>query len=418
MSTLDEGRETAERSVIGSIIQDTEALRVIGGILTAEDFADKRLGQAYETARGMWAEGAAIDELTLASRLASLPFKFSAVELFDMRHRTPTSANVEWYARLVADYAGKRRLGAFAHRVGALAETETPFADAMRVARSEWEAVGTAGGNEIHAPLLADVLDGVDDYDWLIPNLLERRDRLVITGSEGAGKTMWVQLTAVLAAAGIHPTTFTQIDPVKVLVVDAENSAKQWRRRIRPIVAKAARQGVADPAETMRLATVSRLDLTSERDLTAVHRLIDDHAPDILVIGPLYRLIPRAITSDDDAAPLLTALDSLRERGCALIMEAHAGHTKDIGGDRDLRPRGSSALMGWPEFGFGLRLLPPETEDPAEPVRAQLLRWRGDRDERAWPQILHRGGEWPWVDDDPGETARAYSRRYVGPHAP
>ena len=75
-----------------------------------------------------------------------------------------------------------------------------------------------------------------------------------------------------------------------------------------------------------------------------------------MVIGPLYRLIPRAIMSDDDASPLLANLDTICDRGIALIIEAHAGHVTNRDGERDLRPRGSSALMGWPEFGLGLKL--------------------------------------------------------------
>ena len=68
--------------------------------------------------------------------------------------------------------------------------------------------------------------------------------------------------------------------------------------------------------------------------------------------------------------------------------------------------------MGWPEFGFGLKLLPPETDNPHEPPQAALVRWRGDRDERAWPNTLTRGGEWPWTDADPNDTANRYQNRY------
>lgn len=197
-----------------------------------------------------------------------------------------------------------------------------------------------------------------------------------------------------------------------MLVVDAENSAKQWRRRVRPLVAKARQVGQVDPSSTMRLATVARLDITSEKDLAAVHRLVDEHIPDLLVIGPLYRLLPRAIQSDDDAAPLITALDSLRARGPALVMEAHAGHARDGAGERDLRPRGSSALMGWPEFGFGLRLLPLDEDLPGARQQASVIRWRGDRDQRAWPLTLERGGIWPWTDADPLGTTKNYQAKY------
>jgi hypothetical protein len=126
------------------------------------------------------------------------------------------------------------------------------------------------------------------------------------------------------------------------------------------------------------------------------------------MIGPLYKLIPRAINSDDDAAPMLTALGSLRARGLALVMEAHAGHATTAGGQRDLRPRGSSALMGWAESGLGIAL------DRDESNQARLVRWRGDRDQRDWPRDIVRGGEWPWIDARQPTAPRAAWRSRGG----
>jgi replicative DNA helicase len=167
-----------------------------------------------------------------------------------------------------------------------------------------------------------------------------------------------------------------------------------------------------DPRSNVFLACAPRLDITKDAHLGQVHRLMDSFEPAVVFIGPLYRLTPRAITSDDDAAPLLAALDTIRDRGVAMVMEAHAGHVKDAVGDRDLRPRGSAALMGWPEFGMGIRLHPDDRgmtveERRGEPERFQLTRWRGDRDVRAWPKELRHGskdtGEMPWVDITPKE---------------
>jgi replicative DNA helicase len=42
-------------------------------------------------------------------------------------------------------------------------------------------------------------------------------------------------------------------------------------------------------------------------------------------------------------------------------------------------------------MGFGLRL---DKEDPSTTI---IERWRGDRDERSWPEQITRGGEWPWT---------------------
>ena len=146
-----------------------------------------------------------------------------------------------------------------------------------------------------------------------------------------------------------------------------------------------------------------RLHLTNDRDLSRIHQTIDAWQPDIVVVGPIYRMSPKALQTDDDAHPFLQALDTITERGCALIVEAHAGHASEVVGkqtSRSLRPRGSSALMGWPEFGLGLRA--------HERGIADLEPWRGHREARAWPGRMKRAAGNRWEEtypDDRGETA-------------
>ena len=415
MSAADTIR-AAERALVGAILTNpADAIRQAVEEVTEDDFANPHLGAVYATACTMYAEGVAIDPILVDDRLRKDGIKgIHGADLFGLIERVGTTSNAGHYARIVAEGALRRRLARTAARIGQLAESEEDISAVMGHARDEWATVATRAGRRLAAKTLGEVLDGPDEYDWLIPNLIERHDRLILTGSEGAGKTMLIRQMAVLAAAGLHPTTFRSIDPIRVLVVDAENTERQWRRTVRPMVAKARNAGHRDPAEALHIVAVDempggRLDLTSERDLGTVHRLVDEHTPDLLVIGPLYKLVPRAINSDDDAAPLINALDGLRGRGLALVMEAHAGHASNGSGERDLRPRGSAALMGWPEFGLGLRVdrealagMPPGTK----PSVFQLVRWRGDRDERAWPDRIRRGGDWPWTDDrmEPGWT--------------
>jgi hypothetical protein len=120
---------------------------------------------------------------------------------------------------------------------------------------------------------------------------------------------------------------------------------------------------------------------------------VDQNKPDVLFIGPIYKMVPNGINNDDDAAPLITALDSLRDRGLVLVMEGHSpkGNGQQV---RDLSPRGSAALMGWPEFGFGLY---PEADGTA----AGIQRWRGDRTRGTdWPKRLEKGGPFPWTADN------------------
>lgn len=139
------------------------------------------------------------------------------------------------------------------------------------------------------------------------------------------------------------------------------------------------------------------MDITKPKDLALLHKYCDEHNPDLVMIGPLYRLTQGAITNDDDAAPVLAALDTLRDRGMALLIEAHAGKSDNGRGERNLAPRGSSALLGWPEFGMGLAPVPK-----TDGKQAQLVRWRGVREERLWPHRLVKattGLQWQIPDE-------------------
>lgn len=382
----------AEKAVVGAALINPDSIRFTAEHVQPTDFESTTLGKVYGLIVGMRSAGLPVDPIAVdkAAREQKIP-GVNGASLHELMSTTPTAANAAYYARIVYEGAIRRRLQAFGQRAIQLSDAATDLNEVMSAARDEWDAVRGSITSELVAKPLGEILDGSDEYDWLIPGLLERQDRLILTGGEGAGKSTLVRQIAIMSAAGIHPTTFNRIPPIRVLVVDAENSEKQWRRNARPLTAKARENGSADPAETLHVACIRRVDITTEKDLGSIHRLVDEHQPDLLVIGPLYRLIPRAINSDDDAAPMLAALDTLRARGLALVMEAHAGHATTRGGDRDLRPRGSSALMGWPEFGMGIAL------DQTEVDLAHLVRWRGDRDEREWPNDLRRGGYWPWM---------------------
>lgn len=256
-----------------------------------------------------------------------------------------------------------------------------------------------SSGSLLDGKDLGDLLEVSGDYDWLVDGLMERGDRLMLTGGEGAGKTTFARQMAVCLAAGIHPFKLTTIEPLRVLVIDAENSERQWKRAATGITTAVLNsQPPADPRTNMHVVCSARLDVTRESHIGAIHRKIDEHNPDIVFIGPLYKITSGAINNDDDAAPLLAALDSIRDRGLAMVIEAHAGKGTNAAGDRNLAPRGSSALLGWPEFGVGLRLDAEQSDENTRVV--EMSRWRGDRDVRDWPTQLTSAGPLPWNDED------------------
>lgn len=394
----------AEKAVVGSLLHSPGKARATAAIVTPGDFASPVLGGIYGLMVGRAASGQAIDPVTLWPAIRSDPMLArnitSAAMLHDLMEATPTSENVDYYARQVADAGQSRRLRAAAVRLAQLADsTSIPAGEKLATARKELDSIASDYAAQAAAPSLGEILSVPDaDIEWVIPGLLARRDRLVLTGAEGLGKTTFFRQMLICSAAGINPITFQRMRPLTALVVDTENSEDQWRWETRQMVAQAAHYGARDPGEAIRVFCTGRLDITTERDLGIVHSLLDEQPPDLLAIGPLYKLSPGGMNDDKDAAPVIAALDSIRDRpdGPAMLMEAHAGHAVGGDGERNMRPRGSSQQLGWPEIGIGLA---PDRDDETETI-ALVKRWRNNRVRgRHVPDSLRSGGDWPWMED-------------------
>ena len=370
-----------------------EARRYVSG----RDFYDPAHELLWNTMGDLDRAEAGVDPAALLSKVQGKgQLKAAAARLLpDLITWPALPDHVGTYAETVREWATRRRLITEATRTTQQAlDTSEPATSLAATVANRFASIRDTGNpDDVESLTLGEVLSQPEDEpDWLVPGLLERRDRFMLTGEEGLGKSHLLRQMAILPAAGLDPFGLDRIDPVSVLIVDCENSVRQVRRRVRGLVENARRWGSGDP-DRVNLLCSSRIDITADRDLARIHRELDACQPDLVVIGPLYRLVPRALQTDDDTAPMLAALDTIRDRGAALLMEAHAGHAVGKQGQRDLRPRGSSSLLGWPEFGYGLRGVASKY--------AALTKWRGDRDQRAWPtQLRHADDGTRWVPHD------------------
>lgn len=393
----------AERNLLASLMAMPRLWRMTDGLVNRADFSDDRLGIIYEQAGRMIGRGESFGPVEVIAKFPEWGvLGVDAAEVFAWETPETYAHGAAGYARAIRSDAVRRTaVEVGQYLIGESRDAGVDAAEVLTKARGLLDsAIDGASTGQLAPKPLGEILEGTDSYDWVIPDLLERQDRLILTGAEGAGKTTLARQICVMASAGLHPLrrdmdistgrkTAQLINPVRVLVVDAENTEKQWRRATRYTAKQAALEGSTDPNQELMVVAGHRIDVTRGSHLGEIHRMIDQYKPDLLYIGPLYKITHGAIMTDDDAAPLLVALDSLRERGLTLMMEAHASKG-DGNGTRDLRPRGSAALMGWPEFGLGLH--------PIDNKSVELKRWRGDRDERGWPQHLVRGMDWPWEE--------------------
>lgn len=103
----------AEQSVIGSMIMDPEAIVAVSEVILAEDFYNKQYGVIYETMQELHDEGKPVDLVTLGDRLKEkdVPPEVSSLEFIrDLITAVPTSANVRYYANIVAEKSTLRKL--------------------------------------------------------------------------------------------------------------------------------------------------------------------------------------------------------------------------------------------------------------------------------------------------------------------
>ena len=398
---------SAEHYLIGACLLAADSIRFAEAIVSDADFYRPQLGDAFAVMAEMRNAGDPIEPYTVDVRMTQRGMLgMDSLTLFKMMEATRSAHTVEFYAKQVREDAVRRALMSAGQKLMQQAGMDgTPPAKALSDAMEGLKSIReNTPGQGITSKKLSEILAVTEDHDWVVPGLFERGDRMIITGFEGFGKSTWIRQMAIQFAAGINPITMNHIEPLRVQVVDVENTEGQWRKEVRGMTRMAKQYGVADP-ENLDLACHGRIDLTKDAALGAVHRLLDQNRPDVLFIGPIYKMVPNGINNDDDAAPLITALDSLRDRGVVLVME---GHSPKGGGQqaRDLSPRGSAALMGWPEFGFGLG---PEAEGSEA---ASIQRWRGDRNRGTdWPKRLERGGPFPWTADNVHPATR---QKYYG----
>lgn len=381
----------AELALLAAAIESKTARQEARKHITGRDFLQPQHEEVWDAMSRLDRHGKNVDAVTLNAMLAGTRAQSVMVDIITT---IALPDNVAEYASIVRSWSIKRQVESTAR--GVLREALNPSANAVGFAASvvtRFAAIRDSGSSsdDITALTVAELLAQADDEpEWLIPGLLERRDRFMLTGEEGLGKSHLLRQFAIHAAAGLNPLDHTQhITPIRTTVIDCENTWSQVRRKIRPAADFAARWG-QDPSDRMMVDCTSRMDITRDKDLARIHQLLDAQQPELVIVGPLYRLVPRALQTDDDTAPVLAALDTIRDRGCALMMEAHAGHALGKGGLRDLRPRGSSSLLGWPEFGFGMRSIGTEGF-------ADLVPWRGQREERDWPQRLKKADGFRWL---------------------
>ena len=103
----------AEQAVVGSMLMDRDAILTASEIISGEDFYQKAYGIVFDAVVEIFNEGKPVDLITLQTRIKEkdVPAEISSLEFVrDLATAVPTSANVKYYAEIVAGKSMLRRL--------------------------------------------------------------------------------------------------------------------------------------------------------------------------------------------------------------------------------------------------------------------------------------------------------------------
>jgi hypothetical protein len=408
MSTENAG---AERAIISAaLIGGTGTQGVMA--LDDSDFTDGRLRVIASVLRDMIRHGQKpdsillMDELGKRGKLSGPGSAGGPSFVMELATDDAMAVNSGYYAEMVRACTRLRILAGAAEHLAQTVKGDDASGSVDQIAamfRATLDQIpaGLDAEADDELPTITDLMGVEFTNDWLVPGLIERSERIVVVAGEGAGKSVLGTQAAICLAAGLHPFTGRTFgDPLRVLLIDAENSARQTQRRFGWIGDRVNHMG-GSPGWGNRINHQIRpdgLDIPG-RDRVWLSQVVAKASPDLIVIGPAYKVMRGDPQKDSDVLALFSALDEIRVRhNCALWIEAHAGHGKDVDGKRVFRPYGSSVWLRWPEVGLGLTRGPGDQGD-MHPTELAVGHWRGTREERSWPELIEHGGRsrLPWA---------------------
>lgn len=381
-----------ERSVLGFLLMYPHDAHRVADRLTPADFYRPMNGAIFD----VLATGVPIPPAELVERTGMDPKEYLTIQ-----QAAPGPSWVGKFVDRLVALSLRREAMRLGRDLSEAAAEDVGLDDALseieRLSSQGWS--GRAGEEP---PAYDEWSSGVSsEYDWVVPGLLERGDRLMFVARPGSGKSTMVRQFAVCLASGLDPFRFTTVPHRKVLFVDLENQQRMTKRKVDPITAVA---GKRFRPELLRVhIQFGGMNLSERADILRLSGWVAASKPDVVCIGPLYQMFGAAQRGDlggeDQARQITRTLDRIRQRyGCALVMETHPPK----GGGRDMPVFGSGVWTRWPEFVEGIIPSDMNATAPESDWRYDIEPQRGRRDERSFPERLRRGkpGEFPWVADE------------------
>lgn len=379
------------------LIEKTENTK-IARTLTSTDFEDRFYGSVFNIIVRMTAVGLPADPTSVAASTArdgTCSQDVAEQKLWKLYSQTFDWENLPTWIDTQLDNATRRSVETAAHNVLMLSKDGVTGEQLVK----QWDSAVIRKKITVTeaSPNIDDILAVDEKFDWLLPNFMERKDRFMFVAPEGAGKAVWLRQTAIRAAAGIDVWDDTKRQtPVRVLMIDRENSPAQIRRQTQRSYETAKKLvGSSWSKNFMIQSNPSSINICNPDDRNWLESQIIANKPELVFLMPIYKLFEDGNnnTAERNAQEFTKVVDDLRERyGISIMMEHHSPFGDGMK-ERKPKPFGSTVWLRWPDYCWGL------IEDERQ-QHYKVYPNRGDRtpiyrpSKMNWNPDLSQG--WPW----------------------
>lgn len=236
--------DQAEEAVIGSVLIDSECVDLCLSILTPSSFGKPEHAKLWKAIEELHKKGSAIDTLTISDEVGE---GYAAI-LADILDRTPHSANVETYVKMVDEAATRRMIISTAAKVAEIGYQGMNADEALNAVESAVMKIRAARS-----------LNTFDDMQHLVPATLNAKRRAGIKAGIKPLDDMtsgWQNSDLIIVAA--RPSVGKT-----ALAVNLATQAAMWQGKS---VAIFSLEMSGEQITARMLADVAKVDLKKIRD--------------------------------------------------------------------------------------------------------------------------------------------------------
>jgi hypothetical protein len=320
----------AEESLLGAMLLSRDAIAVALECCVAEDFYKSTHGYVFAAAASLYARGEPADPVTVADELRRtglLDAVGDASVLISLQVATPSTRNGAHYARIVADFARRRRMIVAGQDVVEAAYRGE--SEAVEAARRTLQELGDRSDSVdlLRRWTMSELLAEPDAFSWLIRGWLVDPTYGQIGGELKTLKSTLACFLAVATASGVSAFGQFQIDKARpVLAYVGEGGRVLWRRRMQRIAeAMSVRLGDLPVHPVFDVAPIASATFqeTLARDLRQIE-------PGLVILDPYYAYHGAQIKASDlhQEGALLTQLSNpCMDAGATLQVVNHFNQT-------------------------------------------------------------------------------------------